>query len=94
MHADLVLLAAIREARVEDEEVFVEAGIEVRGVVARRHIAFGGSRFAGGQRELKIPHELLSMRCDARVVEQHGGIAAHGVHVRARGVEVGSVGRL
>ena len=70
------------------------AGVEVGGVVARRHIAMRRAGFAGGQRELEIPHELLAMRRDARVIEHHRGIAAHRVHVRARGVEVGAVGRL
>ena len=72
----------------------LSSGVVVRGVVARRNIAMRRARFAGRQRELKIAHELLAVRRDARVVEDRGGIAAHGGHVRARGVEVGPVGRL
>ena len=76
VHADLVLLAASDEPRVEDEEVFARLRIVVGGVVARRAVAGGRRRrLAGDGQELPVAHQLHAEGRDRDVVEQRAGRA-------------------
>src|SRR5690606_19862945 len=93
VHAHFMLLATADEARVEDQEASPGYRVVDGGIVSRRAVPTARRlRFTAGRQKLVSTHQLHAVRRDRGVVEQASGGTGDGGEIRARGVDVRTVG--